>query len=130
MMNLVLVVGAFLGLMSVIFGATAEHVLFASVPAEVLRSVETAIRYHQIGALMITGLGLVLLRPLEQGMTRLLKLSALLFAAGTLLFSFSIYLAAFLEISALARMTPLGGISLMAAWAVLVWAGVRGIRES
>lgn len=124
-MNPVLLGGALLGLSSVIVGAAAEHTLQARVDPEVFRWVMTAIRYHQVGALVMTAVGLALLTPLPTATAGPLRLAGWLFLAGTLLFSVSIYLAALSGIHALTMATPVGGVTLMLAWSTLAWAAWR-----
>jgi len=127
-MNKVLAAGALLGFLSVAIGASIEHVLRGSADAEVLRWTMTAIRYHQVGALVVTMIGLALLvRPdvAAAGLAR----SGWLFVAGTLLFSFSIYAAAVTGIEALTYLTPVGGITLMVAWLSLAWTAIRAGRR-
>lgn len=126
-MNPVLVAGAVLGLLSVVIGASAEHLLQQRVEAEVWRWVMTAVRYHQVGALIVTALGLSLLcgaRP-----TRWINMSAAFLIAGTVLFSFSIYAAAMTGILSLTYVTPIGGVSLMFGWVLLIWAGLQAGRD-
>lgn len=126
-MNPVLILGALLGFLSVVIGASAEHLIQQRVEPEVWRWVMTAVRYHQVGALVVTAIGLSLLcdaRP-----RRWLLLSASFLTAGTLLFSFSIYAAAMTGILSLTYVTPIGGVTLMFGWVLLVWAGVRAGHE-
>jgi uncharacterized membrane protein YgdD (TMEM256/DUF423 family) len=124
-MNRILAAGALLGLLSVIIGAASEHALQARLEPEVFRWVMTAIRYHQIGALVVTGIGLALLASLPRATARDLHLAGWLFVIGTVLFSFSIYLAALSGFHGLTLATPVGGVTLMLAWSSLVWAGWR-----
>lgn len=126
-MNPVLIAGAILGFLSVAVGASAEHLLQHRVDDEVWRWVMTAVRYHQVGALVITALGLSLsagIRP-----TRWISMAAYFLLGGTVLFSFSIYAAALTGIHSLTYVTPLGGVSLMFGWLVLIWAGIRAGKE-
>lgn len=124
-MNPVLFAGALLGLLSVMIGASAEHLLKPNVDAEVWRWTLTAIRYHQIGALAVLALGLAWAAPLRPLFRRWLGVSATLFVIGTVLFSFSIYAAAVTGMESLTLITPIGGTVLMAAWASLIWAALR-----
>jgi len=128
-MNPVLFAGAVLGLLSVIVGASVEHLLKNQVDAEVFRWTMTAIRYHQIGALAVLALGLALVFDIKPALGRWLTISAVLFVIGTVLFSFSIYAAALTGYESLTLVTPLGGLTLMAAWACLVWAAARHGRS-
>jgi uncharacterized membrane protein YgdD (TMEM256/DUF423 family) len=127
-MNRVLLTGALLGFLSVAIGAMAEHLFRPRVDDEVFRWVMTAIRYHQVGSLIVTALGLALLVDLSRTLRFRLSLSGWLFVAGTLGFSFSIYASALTGIEALTYLTPLGGVTLMGAWLVLAWAAL-GVRR-
>lgn len=126
-MNPVLLIGAVLGLLSVVIGASAEHLLQQRVDDEVWRWVMTAIRYHQFGALAVSALGLALGAGAEPA--RRLTLSAGFLAAGTVLFSFSIYAAAMTGIHGLTYVTPLGGVTLMFGWLLLVWAALGRTQD-
>lgn len=126
---MILVAGALLGLISVAFGAYAEHGLQASVSDGVLDSVQTAIRYNQIHAVVVTAIGLVRLRPGAPPYPAGLAWAAWGFIAGTILFSFSIYLSAATDTPSLNAAAPLGGIVLMTSWLGLGWAGFRALRS-
>jgi len=128
-MNRILITGAVFGFLSVAVGASIGHVVRGAAAAERLRWAMTAIRYHQVGALMVTMIGLALwARP---GLARetWLARSGWLFTAGTVLFSFSLYAAVISGIETLTYLTPVGGITLMAAWLALVTAAVRAGRR-
>jgi uncharacterized membrane protein YgdD (TMEM256/DUF423 family) len=56
-------------------------------------------------------------------------IAAWLFLAGALLFSGSLYLMAFGGPRALGAVTPIGGVLLLAGWAVLAWACFAGTRS-
>ena len=129
-MNPILLAGAVLGLLSVIIGASSEHVLQARVDDEVFRWVMTAIRYHQVGALIVTALGLALFVMNSHPLRKLLILAGWLFVLGTVLFSFSIYTTALTGVEAFTYLTPIGGTTLMVAWAVLIRAGYRSARDT
>ena len=126
-MNPVLVIGAVLGLLSVAIGASAEHLIRQNVEPEIWRWVMTAVRYHQIGAVIVTAIGLALAAGV--GAAHRFILSAGFLIAGTVLFSFSIYAAALTGIEKLTYLTPLGGVSLMFGWLLLIWAGFAANRE-
>ena len=123
-MNLILISGTILGFISVAFGAYAEHGLKARVDSETFRFLMTAIRYNQVYAILITAIGLTLYAPLPETLSAKLFWAGVLFSAGCVLFSVSIYLAAQLNIPNLTRITPIGGITLMIAWAYLGWIAV------
>jgi uncharacterized membrane protein YgdD (TMEM256/DUF423 family) len=127
-MNRILLAGALLGFLSVVIGAMSEHLFRTRVDDEVFRWVMTAIRYHQVGSLIVAALGLTLLADVLPTVRARLSLSAWLFVAGTLLFSFSIYASALTGVEALTFVTPVGGVTLMAAWLVLAWAALAARR--
>lgn len=124
----ILLAGAILGLLAVVVGALAGHALQPHVSADVWRQITTAMDYHRFGAVVATMLGLAVLVVHERPLLRCLAVSGWLFVAGTLLFSFSIYLRALLDAPALTAVTPVGGTLLIIAWAALAWAGVEAIR--
>lgn len=126
---MILAAGALLGLIAVAFGAYAEHALRPELTAHVAASLQTALRYNELHALVITAIGLFRLCPDAARVAPGLNWAAAGFIAGTLLFSFSIYLSVLLERPALTTAAPVGGSLLMAAWATLVWIGLRSLRR-
>jgi len=123
--NPVLLIGAVLGFLSVAIGASVEHVVKPNVEPEVFRWTMTAIRYHQIGALVVFAIGLGLAAGIRSQLAKWLKIAATLFVVGTVLFSFSIYLTAITGVEKLTYITPVGGTILMAAWACAAWGALR-----
>lgn len=128
-MNKAVAAGALLGLMAVVAGALTGHGPIAGLDADSLRSLMTAMRYHQWGAVMIVVTGLAGSVVDSKAVAVRLDLSSWLFVAGTLLFSFSIYARMLLGLDWLGPVTPLGGLCLMAGWAVLGWAALAGWRR-
>jgi uncharacterized membrane protein YgdD (TMEM256/DUF423 family) len=126
---MILILGALLGFISVAFGAYAEHGLRETVTEEHFRFLMTAIRYNQVHAAVIAAIGLALLNGGKMVNIPALKWSGLLFIIGTVLFSFSIYLSLSFNIPSLVNITPLGGITIMAAWLVLMVAGVLARKK-
>lgn len=127
---MILICGAILGFIAVAFGAYAEHGLRELVTEEHFRYLMTAIRYNQVHALVVVAIGLGLFSGTGLSLHRPLQLSGALFVVGTALFSFSIYLSVALGIPALVYITPVGGVTLMAAWLMLAWAGIRQVRRT
>lgn len=118
-----------LGLFSVAFGAFTEHSLRLQVSEEYYRFLLTAIRYNQIHAVVLTGLGLGLLMSPRLQQIRPFTWSAFTFLLGTILFSFSIYAAVLLDSEPLTYITPVGGTLLMLAWLLLAYAGLSAARQ-
>ena len=121
---MILFFGALLGFVSVAFGAYAEHGLQGTVTDEHFRFLMTAIRYNQLNAVVISIIGLVLLNGGKLANFVTLKLSGLLFIIGTLLFSFSIYVSVSFGMPSLVKVTPIGGVTLMIAWLMLLISGL------
>ena len=89
----------------------------------------TALRYNQVLAIVITAIGLVLLNGGQLANIIALRWSGLLFVIGTMLFSFSIYISVTIKLSSLLNVTPIGGVTIMAAWILLMVAGVMANRK-
>ena len=126
---MILSLGAILGFISVAFGAYAEHGLRKHLTGEVFRTLMTALRYHQVHAIMIVILGIVLLQSNKLSVIPAFRWSAYAFLVGTALFSFSIYFSVMLRIPTLTRLAPWGGSTLMLGWLLLAWAGFIAIRK-
>lgn len=124
---MILAIGGLLGFLAVAFGAYAEHGLRSQVSEESFRFLMTALRYHQLHAVLIVALGLAGLSGGFFSDHKALFYAAIGFIIGTLLFSFSIYLSVVLDKPALVKITPSGGMTLMASWLLLAWAGVRAL---
>lgn len=103
------------GLLAVAFGAFAAHGLTEAKPIEWLH---TGSQYQMVHALAVFA-ALALHRAGARGM----GLVAALFLVGTLLFSGSLYAMALGGPRLLGAITPLGGLSFMAGWAVMAWRG-------
>ena len=126
---MILVSGALLGFIAVAFGAFAEHGLRENVADEQFRFLMTALRYNQVHAVVISAIGLVVLNGGKLANNLTLRWSGLLFTIGTMLFSFSIYVSVTLKIPSLLNITPIGGVTIMAAWILLLVTGVMTKRE-
>lgn len=103
-------VGAF----AVAAGAFGAHALKDQVTPERLEVWKTATHYHLIHAVVL--LFLALLPPSNPPIPRTVPV---LFIAGILVFSGSLYLLVLLDLPILGAVTPLGGLCLIGAWASL-----------
>ena len=128
-MRVSVIAGAVLGLLAVVAGAMTGHGPVAGLDAEAMRSVTTAVRYHEFGAVMIVMTGLAATLVESNAVAFRLGLSSWLFVAGTLLFSFSIYARMLLGFEWLGPVTPLGGMCHMAGWVALGWAALGRLRH-
>jgi uncharacterized membrane protein YgdD (TMEM256/DUF423 family) len=115
--RLVLAAGAALAGTAVALGAFGAHALKASLSPEALGWWQTAVQYQ-----MWHGLALIALAA--TGDTRL-KAPAVLLAAGAMLFSASLYAMALTGARWLGAVTPVGGLLMIAGWALAIWRVIR-----
>jgi uncharacterized membrane protein YgdD (TMEM256/DUF423 family) len=120
-MKLWLFIAAILGALAVIFGAFAAHGLQARLDVQAREIFETGARYQMYHALAM-GLAAFAMRGEAAARARL---SAILFFAGILLFSGSLYLLALTGAPMLGLVTPLGGLAFIAGWFFLALAALK-----
>jgi len=109
-------IGAVSAGMAVAFGAFGAHALRMMVTPEMLAVFETGVRYQMYHALALVAIGLGFARL--QGRTA--AAAAWLFVAGTVLFSGSLYTLTLTGTRWWGAVTPLGGVALLAGWALLL----------
>lgn len=103
------------GLLAVAFGAFAAHGMSEAKPIAWLH---TGSQYQMAHALAVfAAFGL------HRAGAKSMGLAAALFLAGTVLFSGSLYAMALGGPRLLGAITPLGGLSFMAGWALMAWRG-------
>ena len=119
--------GALYGLLAVILGAFGAHALKKKLTPELLHSFETGVKYQMYHAivLLILGFNLSFDKPLDSWIVNC-------FIFGTLLFSFSIYALCLGAAKGnkprfLGPVTPLGGLLLVAGWALLLYSFVSNL---
>lgn len=110
-----------MGALAVLCGAFAAHGLKARLDAQALEVFETGARYHMYHAL---AMALAALAMRGEAVPRA-RLAAMLFLAGILLFSGSLYLLAVTGSSALGLVTPIGGLAFIAGWVCLALAALK-----
>jgi len=120
-------VGAFYGLLAIIFGAFGAHLLKKTFTAEQLNSFETGVKYQMYHALLILMLSFNL--NLDSAIEKYMMYC---FIIGTLLFSFSIYglcISASKEkkLKFLGPITPLGGLFLVIGWGLLLYHFIKNL---
>lgn len=109
-------------MLAVILGAFGAHGLKARVGAEQLAWWHTGVHYHAWHALGLLGIGLLLLNQPALGSART---AGWLLQAGIVIFSGSLYAMTLGAPRWLGAITPLGGLALIAGWAVLAWATLK-----
>lgn len=118
--RLFLIIGALSAAASVALGAAGAHV-FAAKPAHALALFQTALQYHQLHAVGLLVVGLVLAR----GAGAAAIAAGWLMLAGTLMFSGNLYLRSLADYHALHAVTPWGGGAFIAGWLALAAGVVR-----
>jgi uncharacterized membrane protein YgdD (TMEM256/DUF423 family) len=113
-----LATGAILMALGVMLGAFGAHALQAQLTPRQLASYQTGVQYQMLHAFGLMIVGIV---GQVTGATPRLRWSAWLMAAGIVFFSGSIYLMTAGAPRSLGMVAPVGGISFMAAWALLAW---------
>lgn len=118
-----LVAGALFAALAVVLGAFAAHALKQVLDSYTLGIFETAVRYqmyHAIALLVVAVLAIVSKFP-----TGWLRLAAIAFTLGIVLFSGSLYLLALSGIKWLGAVTPLGGIAFIIGWLAMIVAVLK-----
>ena len=106
------------GLLAIALGAFGAHALRGVLEANQTRDLwNTAVLYHLVHAPAL--LWAATAEPLLQG-------AIFCWVLGILIFSGSLYALALTKISVLGAITPIGGLLLMAGWAIV---GIRSIKS-
>ncbi|HIM80894.1 MAG TPA: DUF423 domain-containing protein [Dehalococcoidia bacterium] len=119
--RVLIMAGGILGLLGVVAGAMGVHALRDVLDAKALNTFETGVRFQMYHALALLAVGSLAGR----WKTGFVKLSGVLFTAGVVLFSGSLYILAITGIGVFGAIAPLGGLSLMAAWTSLIVGAIR-----
>lgn len=123
-MNKIICAAGFLGFSAIALGAYSDHGLRGTIDESALRSLETAIRYQLIHALALLGIGLFLQENnAHTAFHNKISYAAIAMLLGTLIFCGSIYVKNLAGLEFAANFAPLGGMTLMAAWLMILWTG-------
>ena len=118
--------GAALGGLGVAIGAAGTHVLEGRIDSDALDTLETAVRFQMYHALALIALGAIA----AVWEARLVTVAGVLLSIGTVIFCGSLYILALLDMRVFGAVAPVGGLSLIAGWAVLaVGAGIRFLHR-
>ena len=118
--EITLISGAVFGILAIVLGAFGAHALKKTFTEEQLSSFETGVKYQMYHAilLLVIGLNFPLVNTIEHFMVFFV-------IAGVILFSFSIYGLCISssrgkKIKILGLITPLGGLSLIIGWILML----------
>ena len=109
--------GAVAGFVAVALGAFGAHSLRTRLSPEMLDIFETAVRYQMYHALALMAVAWAMSRWPEAH----LHSAGWAFIVGIVVFSGSLYLLSVTGMRWLGAITPIGGLALLAGWAILVW---------
>lgn len=111
-----LILAALNGFAAVALGAFGAHALESLLPPARLVTWGTGVQYHMFHVAALVAAAFAADRF---GGGRALRWSGLLFLAGIVLFSGSLYLLALSGLRWLGMITPLGGVAFLAGWGLL-----------
>lgn len=113
------------GFFAVFFGAFGSHILRGILSEKAFSVFQTANAYHFWHTLALLAVALLrLARP-----QKFFTWACIVYLAGIVLFSGSLYLYAIYQIPLLARLAPLGGSALMLGWLFLTIGSVRAFAR-
>lgn len=117
--RIALILTAVAGFLAVAIGAFGAHALKSLLTENNrLDTFELASRYHFYHTLVLLGISLLL----KQNHSKRFFLSLVFIVTGMILFSGSLYILAITNYTPIAMITPVGGLFLLAGWAVLLYA--------
>jgi uncharacterized membrane protein YgdD (TMEM256/DUF423 family) len=99
------------GALAIAAGAFGAHWLASRLSPALLEAYRSAVLYHLVHSVVLLALGLY-----SQSTGRVLGRAAPLLLAGMALFSGSLYVMCLSDVRAVAMLTPLGGLLMIAGW--------------
>jgi uncharacterized membrane protein YgdD (TMEM256/DUF423 family) len=114
-------IGAFYLCLGIMLGAFAAHGLKDMLNEYQMDILQTGVKYQLIHGVALLILGL-LCSFYQQ---RLFYVALICIAIGVALFSFSLYAIAFLGVSFLGIITPIGGVFIISGWLITMYAVFR-----
>jgi uncharacterized membrane protein YgdD (TMEM256/DUF423 family) len=116
-----IVIAGLSGLTGAALGAFGAHILKDRIADNLLEIYKTGIFYHLIHSSVILAIAL-------SGKMNF-NISSIFFSTGIILFSFSLYIYSITEVRLFALITPLGGVSFIIGWIILIWKGIYYQKE-
>lgn len=110
-------IAGLLGLLGVATGAFGAHLLKSRLAPDLLAIWQTAVLYHLLHAAALLALALY-----GKAAGADVRVGAIAFTAGIVVFSGSLYALALTGVRVLGAVTPLGGLAFLAGWA---WVAFR-----
>jgi uncharacterized membrane protein YgdD (TMEM256/DUF423 family) len=113
--------GSLMAFLAVALGAFAAHALKLRLSPDMLNIFETAVRYHMYHSLGLLAVAWATSRWPQSNA----PLAGWSFIFGIIVFSGSLYILSLTGIRWLGAITPIGGISFLIGWAILLWSAAR-----
>ncbi len=128
-----IVIGALAAMLAVLLGAFGAHGLRNLVSPAGLATYHTGVEYHFYAAFGLIVVGLLESKrhdgaDVTAAMDRGLAWAGWLMLTGIVMFSGSLYALTLTGMRSFGMITPLGGVSFIAAWALLARAAWRSVR--
>ncbi|KOR85168.1 MULTISPECIES: DUF423 domain-containing protein [Bacillaceae] len=120
-MKLFIILGALNGFIAVALGAFGAHGLEGKIPDKYLETWQTAVQYQMFHAVGLLVLGLLA----GKISSPLINWSGWLMLIGIILFSGSLFVLSVTQIKVLGAITPLGGVSFLVAWVLMIIAAYK-----
>lgn len=121
-MNVFLFLGALNGFLSVALGAFGAHVLEGRISDHYISTWQTGVQYEMFHAAALLVVGILISKFPSSS---LLSWSGWLFLIGIILFSGSLYVLSVTGIKVFGAITPIGGVSFLVAWMLLMVAASK-----
>jgi uncharacterized membrane protein YgdD (TMEM256/DUF423 family) len=121
----ILAATALTGAAAVLLGAFGAHALRNSLDERALATWHTAVDYQFWHALALLAPGLMM----RSATSPALRIAALAFCTGIVLFCGSLYLLALGAPRGFGAVTPIGGVALLAGWLALAWHAWRSLDD-
>ncbi len=112
-----IIISGILGFLGIALGAFGAHILEPKLNPEMMSIYNKGILYHLIHSVVILSIAFY-------GNDKFYK-CLLFFTIGIILFSFSLYLYSVTQLLFFAMITPLGGISFLIGWTLIILEGFR-----
>ncbi|QQE78147.1 DUF423 domain-containing protein [Alicyclobacillus sp. SO9] len=113
------VLGSVAGFLAVALGAFGAHALRDKIPEDRLAVYQTGVQYQMYHAFALVVVGILM----RMGHSAALSWAGMLFTAGIVLFSGSLYTLAGTGIRKLGAITPIGGLCFLGGWIALLIGG-------
>ena len=113
--------GSLSAMIGVAAGAFGAHALKTRLTADLLIAFETGVRYQLVHSLALLAVAWAVVRWPGRATTT----AGVLFLAGIVLFSGSLYALALSGARTLGIVTPFGGVAFIVGWACLAWGAWR-----